>query len=172
VGAVVILPVLRHLTSGRDAVIAGLLAGPLAMLPALLFYICMVAYYPAIGAATLPSDYILTRLQAPILHLVFQLMILAALLESGSGAVHAVNQRVAGVLGARGRTLSTIGRLLLAAGILVLSVFAATEFGLVALIARGYRALAALFIAVYVVPLLLHGVWTRPLFTPDAESYR
>ena len=172
VGAVVILPVLRHLSSGRDAVIAGLLAGPLAMLPALLFYICMVAYYPAIGAATLPSDYILTQLQAPILHLVFQLMILAALLESGSGAVHAVNQRVAGVLGARGRTLPTLGRLLLAAGILVLSVFAATEFGLVALIARGYRALAALFIAVYVVPLLLHGLWTRSLFTHDAESYR
>ena len=85
VGAVVILPVLRHLSSSRDAVIAGLLAGPLAMLPALLFYICMVAYYPAIGAATLPSDYMLTQLQAPILHLVFQLMILAALLESGSG---------------------------------------------------------------------------------------
>jgi uncharacterized membrane protein YkvI len=99
-------------------------------------------------------------------------MILAALLESGSGAVHAVNQRVAGVLGARGRTLPTLGRLLLAAGILVLSVFAATEFGLVALIARGYRALAALFIAVYVVPLLLHGLWTRSLFTHDAESYR
>jgi hypothetical protein len=48
-------------------IVAGLLAGPLAMLPALLFYICMVAYYPAISAATLPSDYILTHLQAPIL---------------------------------------------------------------------------------------------------------
>jgi uncharacterized membrane protein YkvI len=37
----------------------------------------------------------------------------------------------------------------------------ATQFGLVALIARGYRALAYLFIAVYVVPLLTYGVWLR-----------
>src|SRR5262249_33962387 len=37
VGAVVILPVLRHLTSDRDAVIAGLIAGPLAMIPAFMF---------------------------------------------------------------------------------------------------------------------------------------
>ena len=159
VGAVVILPVLRHLTSRKDALIAGLLAGPLAMLPAVLFYICMVAYYPAISSATLPSDYILTRLHAPVLHVIFQLMILAALLESGTGAVHAVNQRMAGVLSLRGRTLSTGGRFMLSAGVLILSVFVATQFGLVALIARGYRALAYLFIAVYVVPLLAYGVW-------------
>lgn len=160
VGAVVILPVLRHLTSRKDALIAGLLAGPLAMLPALLFYLCMVAYYPAISSATLPSDYILTRLNAPMLHVVFQMMILAALLESGTGAVHAVNQRVARVLGLRGRTLSITGRFMLSAAILILSVFVATQFGLVALIARGYRTLAYLFIAVYIVPLLVYGVWS------------
>jgi uncharacterized membrane protein YkvI len=161
VGAVVILPVLRHLTGQRDAVIAGLLAGPLAMLPAVLFYICMVAYYPEVGTVALPSDYLLTQLHAPLLHVVFQLMILAALLESGTGAVHAVNQRIASVLGARGYDLSTRGRLLLSAGILILSVFVAARFGLVALIAQGYRVLAYLFIAVYVVPLLTYGVWSR-----------
>ncbi len=94
VGAVVILPVLRHLTSSRDALVAGVLAGPLAMIPAVLFYICMVAYYPDIRAATLPSDYVLAHLNVPVLHVVFQLMILAALLESATGAVHAINQRV------------------------------------------------------------------------------
>lgn len=165
VGAVVILPVLRHLTSRRDAVVAGLLAGPLGMLPALLFFICMIAYYPAIGAATLPSDYMLTRLNAPVFHVVFQLMILAALLESGTGAIHAVNQRIAGVLGAHGRPLPAVARLLLSTGILVVSIFVADRFGLVALIARGYRALAYLFIAVYVVPLLAFAVWSRGQFT-------
>jgi uncharacterized membrane protein YkvI len=161
VGAVVILPVLRHLTSQRDAVVAGLLAGPLGMLPAMLFFICMMAYYPAIGAATLPSDYMLTRLDAPLFHTVFQVMILAALLESGTGAVHAINQRVAGVLGGRGRTLPLQGRLLLSMSILIVSIFIASRFGLVALIARGYRALAYMFIAVYVLPLLVYGVWWR-----------
>jgi hypothetical protein len=68
-----------------------------------------------------------------------------------------------------GERCRSIGRLMLAAGVLVLSVFVATEFGLVTLIANGYRALAYLFIAVYVVPLLLRGLWTRSLLTQDAE---
>ena len=46
--------------------IAGLIAGPLAMLPALLFFCCMMAYYPQIGAATLPSDFLLQRLDLPL----------------------------------------------------------------------------------------------------------
>jgi uncharacterized membrane protein YkvI len=158
--AVVILPVLRHLTSRKDALVAGILAGPLAMLPAVLFYVCMVAYYPEISHATLPSDYLLMHLHAPLLHVVFQLMILAALLESGTGAVHAVNQRTAGVLSARGHALSTRGRLLLSAGVLILSIFVASRFGLVTLIARGYRGLAYLFIAVYILPLLVRSIWS------------
>ena len=61
-GAVVILPVVRHFSSSRDAITAGLLCGPLAMLPALIFFICMCAFYPQIGAETLPSDFMLRQL--------------------------------------------------------------------------------------------------------------
>ncbi|HTS03450.1 MAG TPA: hypothetical protein VMN04_13075 [Thermoanaerobaculia bacterium] len=168
VGAVVILPVLRHLTSRRDAIVAGLLAGPLGMLPAVLFFVCMIAYYPAIGAEKLPSDYMLARLNAPVFHVIFQMMILAALLESGTGAVHAINQRVAGVVATRGRTLPPGARFGLSTGILVLSIFVAKRFGLVDLIANGYRFLAYGFIAVYVIPLLLRALWTRGRFTHAA----
>jgi uncharacterized membrane protein YkvI len=160
VSAVVVLPVLRHSTSNKDALIAGLLAGPLGMLPAVLFFICMTAYYPDIGAATLPSDYMLARLNAPVFHLVFQLMIGAALLESGTGIVHAVNERLAGILRARGRVLSTATRLWVSAGMLVISIFVATRFGLVTLIARGYRGLAYADFAVVLAPLLTYGLWS------------
>lgn len=158
-GAVAILSVLRHLTSSRDAVIAGLLAGPFGMLPAVLFFICMTAYYPEIASATLPSDFLLGRLGVPLFHVFFQLMIFAALLESGTGGVHAVNQRISGVLSARGTSLSTTARFALSASLLLLAIFVATRFGLVALIARGYRALAWMFIAVYVIPVLTLGSW-------------
>ncbi|MGH8082520.1 MAG: hypothetical protein ACREP7_18235, partial [Lysobacter sp.] len=53
IGAVVILPVVRHFRGRRDAAIAGLIAGPLAMLPALAFFVCMIAYYPQIGSEAL-----------------------------------------------------------------------------------------------------------------------
>lgn len=165
IGAIVILPVVRHLTSDRDAVVAGLIAGPLAMLPALLFFTCMVAFYPAIGNETLPSDFMLQRLDQPLFHLLFQLMIFCALLESGTGAVHAINERVAKAWhAARGEMLTSRARLLIALALLVCCMLLADRFGLVALIAKGYRALAAIFLVIYVVPLMTLGVarlWRR-----------
>ena len=158
VGAAAILPVLRHLQSDRDAVAAGLLAGPLAMIPAVIFFVCMAAW-PETATQVLPSDFLLERLNFPPLRWVFQAMIFAALLESGSGSVHAVNQRIASVLGGPGHSLSWKLRLACSLALLVGAVFLANRFGLVALIANGYRFLAWAFLAVYVVPLFTLGVW-------------
>jgi uncharacterized membrane protein YkvI len=159
VGAVIILPVLRHLGSRKDALVAGALAGPLAMIPALLFFICMVAYYPQIGGEALPSDFLLTRLNFPAFHYLFQLMIFLALLESGTGCVHAFNERIAEGYAARsGRSLSKGARLSITAALLLGSIFLAARFGLVTLIARGYRALAYLFLAVFVLPVMTLGL--------------
>jgi uncharacterized membrane protein YkvI len=160
IGAVVILPVTRHLMSDRDAIVAGVAAGPLAMLPAFLFFICMCAFVPAITQEALPSDYLLARLDQPWFRFLFQIMIFAALLESGTGAVHAVNERVSTVWQARTRTpLSTRARGAIALALLAICMLIADRVGLVALIANGYRALAYVLIAVYVVPLLTIGVW-------------
>jgi len=159
IGAVVILPVLRHLTSTRDAVIAGAIAGPLAMAPAILFFTCMVAFYPAIGTETLPSDFLLRQLNAPVFHWLFQIMIFAALLESGAGSVHAINERVAGVLRRRrGTELGAGSRALIAGVLLLVCMFVAERVGLIALIASGYRLLAWLFLAVFVLPLMTIGL--------------
>jgi uncharacterized membrane protein YkvI len=159
VGAVVILPIVRHMTSRRDAVIAGVIAGPLAMIPGVLFFICMMAFYPAIGGETLPSDFLLRRLDAPMFHLLFQVMIFAALLESGTAAVHAINERIAGALRRRRNVrLGRRARLTISLALLAGCMLIAEHFGLVALIAKGYRALAGIFLIVYVLPLLTVGI--------------
>jgi uncharacterized membrane protein YkvI len=159
VGAVIILPVLRHLRSSKDALVAGALAGPLAMIPALLFFVCMIAYYPQIGGEPLPSDFLLRRLNFPAFHYLFQLMIFLALLESGTGCVHAFNERVAEAYAARqGRGLSKIARLSITGALLLGSIFLAARFGLVTLIAQGYRGLAYLFLAIFVLPVMTLGV--------------
>jgi uncharacterized membrane protein YkvI len=177
IGAVVILPVLRHLTSDRDAIVSGVLSGPLAMIPALLFFVPMVAFYPEVQSATLPSDYLLQRIGIPAFHLLFQAMIFSALLESGTGAVHAINERIDHAWQMRrGERLSHRARLTIALALLAGCMFLATRFGLVALIANGYRALAYILLAVYVLPLLTIGVWRLrrrypperpPLSTPE-----
>jgi uncharacterized membrane protein YkvI len=159
VGAVIILPVLRHLTSRKDALVAGAVAGPLAMIPALLFFVCMIAYYPQIGGEALPSDFLLRRLNFPAFHYLFQLMIFLALLESGTGCVHAFNERIAEAYAARtGGALSAGVRLSITAVLLLGSIFLAARFGLVTLIARGYRGLAYLFLGVFVLPVMTLGL--------------
>jgi uncharacterized membrane protein YkvI len=158
IGAIVILPTTRHLTSGRDAVIAGAIAGPLAMVPGLFFFTAMVAFYPAIGSAALPSDYLLQRMGIPAFHLLFQLMIFSALLESGASSVHAINERIDHAWRARrGVPLTHRARLAIALLLLGGCMFLAGRFGLVALIAGGYRALAWLMLAVFILPLLTVG---------------
>lgn len=173
VGAVVILPVLRHLRHQRDAVVAGLIAGPLSMLPAILFFVAMMAFYPAIGDETLPSDFLLRQMTVPGFHVLFQVMIFAALLESGAGSVHAINERISGAIESRGRPpLSATARAIIGAVILTGCMFVAGEIGLVDLIASGYRFLAWLFLAVFVVPLITIGTWRllRPSTAPHMEA--
>lgn len=160
IGAVVILPVLRHLTSDRDAVVSGVISGPLTMVPALLFFIPMVAFYPDVQSATLPSDYLLQRIGIPAFHLLFQAMIFSALLESGTSSVHAINERINYAWRARnGQPLSHRTRLTIALVLLVGCMFLASRFGLVALIANGYRALSYALLATFILPLMTVGVW-------------
>lgn len=159
VAAAAVLPLTRHLTSRRDALVAGAVAGPLAMLPALGFFLCMIAFYPGIGDETLPSSFLLRQMDLPAFQIAFQAMIFAALLETGVGVVHAVNERVAGAWQARrGSDLSRGARAAIAVTLLGGCIFVATRFGFVALIGSGYRLLAFAILAVFVLPLLTLGV--------------
>jgi len=132
-----------------------------------------MAFYPAIGAETLPSDFLLRQMTVPGFHVLFQVMIFAALLESGAGAVHAINERISGAVESRGRPALTPGaRAVIGAVILAGCMFVAGRIGLVDLIASGYRFLAWLFLAVFVLPLLTVGVWRllRPSPVPEMET--
>lgn len=157
VGAVLILPVVRHMRGAKDAAIAGVLAGPLAMLPAFVFFICMAAW-PEVEQAVLPSDFLLERLDLPPLRWAFQVMIFIALLESAVGGVHAVNQRIANSLSG-GAELSVGWRLAISVALLTVAVFLADKIGLIELIASGYRYLSYAFLLIYVLPLLTLGLW-------------
>lgn len=165
VGAVIVLPVLRHQRSRREAAISGIIAGPLAMLPAILFLVAMVGFYPAVASETLPSDFLLRQMAVPGFALLFQLMIFVALVESGVGSLHAINERIAAAQAARSRPVpGAVARAVTGGMILAGCMVVAVEIGLITLIASGYRFLAALFLIVYVAPILTIGVYR--LFRP------
>jgi uncharacterized membrane protein YkvI len=82
------------------------------------------------------------------------------LLESGTSSVHAINERIDHAWNARtGASLSHRARLMIALVLLVGCMVLASRFGLVALIANGYRALSYVLLATYILPLITVGVW-------------
>jgi uncharacterized membrane protein YkvI len=160
VGVIAVLPFLVHQRSRRDAVVSGLLAGPLAMLPGLLFFLAMIAFYPDIGNEALPSNFLLGQIQLGWFTLLFNLMLFIALLETGVGGVNAITDRVADAYEARRRSpFPRLGFLALSAGIVFGSGFVAAKVGLIDLIAKGYGAFAYVMLAVFIIPLLTLGLW-------------
>ena len=161
---------IRHLSTRREAVVAGLLAGPLGMLPGVAFYIAMMGYRDEIGAVALPSAFLLAKLRAPWFEWAFQIAVLLTLVDTGVPILHAINERVARVYEERRRLMPRTLRPALAVGVMVLSVFAASAVGLVGLIAMGYGLLTYAFIVLLVLPVLTVGVWTIGRLGPKAAT--
>ena len=150
---------IRHLGSRHEALAAGALAGPLGMLPGVVFYIAMMGHYSEIGTEALPSAFLLAKLQAPWFEWAFQAAVLLTLVDTGVALLHAINERVAKTFEERRQPMPRALRPGLAVSVMLLAVYAASAVGLVDLIAKGYGTLTWLFLAVYVLPLMTWGVW-------------
>jgi uncharacterized membrane protein YkvI len=150
---------IRHLTRRREALVAGALAGPLGMLPGVLFYIAMMGYYDEIRDVALPSAFLLAKLDAPWFEWAFQGAVLLTLVDTGVALLHAINERVAAVYAERRRPMPRLLRPALAVAVMVVSVYAAAAVGLIDLIAKGYGLLTYAFIVLLIVPVLTIGVW-------------
>ena len=147
-----------HIESRRDAVLAGLLTGPLFIIPAVLFFIAMVPHYPAILDRPVPINYVLEVLDLRWLQLAFVVMLVGTFIETGSGMIHAINERIAGVLESVDKSLSGRNRALIAIGLLI-GALLMSRFGIIDLIAKGYGALAWTYMIILVLPLFTIGVW-------------
>ncbi|PHR92666.1 MAG: hypothetical protein COA69_07505 [Robiginitomaculum sp.] len=150
---------LHHITERKEAITAGLLAGVIAMIPAVFLFIAMLSQYPQIGNAPIPSTALLSHIGSPVFSVVFQIILLGTLLQTGVGLLHAVNERVAATMMNREQTMPKWARPVLATGLLCVALFLASKFGIIDLIAKGYGWLTFGFIAVYVIPVLSIGVY-------------
>jgi uncharacterized membrane protein YkvI len=153
-----VLATLRLHETRRETFVAGALTGPIAMIPALLFHLAAVGRYPDIAAATVPANQLLEELGSRPFQIAFQIVLFGTLVETGTGLIHAFNERISGRRADRHEAMPAWVRPLVAVALLgtgtVLS-----SFGLIDLIARGYGTLTLGFIAVYVIPVLTLGVF-------------
>lgn len=154
-----ILFCVQHMRSRRDALTAGLLAGPLVMMPAVMFFVAMAVSEQAILEAPVPADWMLQRLGLPWLQGLFYVVVFGTFVETGVAFIHALNERVAATLREQGRQIPQWLRPTIAVAALLVSITLAVRFGIIDLIASGYGTLTWAFILVFVVPLLTVGVW-------------
>jgi len=153
-----VLFALRHIKTRKQAVGAGLMVGPIAMIPGILFYLVMLSHYPEIRDVVLPSDYLLNALGARWFQVLFQVVLLGTLIETGVGVIHSFNERLASLYRARNQAMPRKLRPTMA---LILMVIASllTKIGLVALIMIAAQSFAWFFLLVFLVPLLTVGLY-------------
>jgi uncharacterized membrane protein YkvI len=151
-----VLFALRDHQDRRITLGAGILVGPLAMIPALLFYIALLGAWPEVLDRAVPAGAVLDALGSDPFRLLFQVVLLGTLVETGTGLIHAVNERVAHAAEARATVFPAWGRPALAA-VLLAGGSGLSAFGLVDLIARGYGFMTWVFLLIFVIPVLTVG---------------
>ena len=149
---------LAHIKERKEAIWAGIFAGPIAMTPALLFYTILLSQYPDILELEVPLLSLLAALNTTFLALVFKIVIFGTYIETGVALVHSVNERIAGLQRERGREMQHKHRIMIAAVLLFGSIYLAQTIGLIPLIARGYGTITYAILALYVLPLVTLGV--------------
>ena len=150
---------LRHVSQRRDAVISGFAGGALAVLPGILLYLSVIAFYPAIAHEAVPALSIVAHIGSPTFSMIFQVALFITLIKSGVGLLHALNERLATEFSNRGSQMPQATRPFASLVILAFTLFLANRVGIVALVARGYGTITYGFLAVYVLPVMTIGLW-------------
>jgi len=149
---------LKHIKTRKEAVTAGLLGGVIGILPGFLFFIAVVGFYPEVLPESLPAIFVLQKIGLSILMIIFQVVLFGTLIETGTGFIHAVNERIQSALSERGRSLARWQRPVISL-ILLLIALGISTFGLIQLIAKGYGTVSWGFLFVYILPLLTLGLF-------------
>ena len=147
-----------HIEKRKEAITAGLLGGLIGILPGLLFFIAVVSHYPAVLPEEVPADYILRNFGFTALRILYLVVLIGTLIETGTGFIHAVNQRIQSALQARGKKLPRWQRPVVALVLLLIGLGLST-FGLIPLIAKGYGSVSWGFFIVYIIPLVTLGLY-------------
>jgi uncharacterized membrane protein YkvI len=155
---------LDYQTERKHTVWAGVITGVLATVPFILTYLAVLGYYPQeeVLGASVPWLVMLGRAGGTGLVIAYALVILWTLIETSTGMIHAVLYRIDANLEELGRRpLSPVQSAVLTVGVLLAAALL-SKFGLIALVSKGYSAMAYGFLLLFALPLLVAG--TRLFF--------
>lgn len=155
----IILYAARAIETERQALLAGLAGGVITMVPAALFHLSFAAAYPAITAQALPVYVMFERLSAPLLQVLYLVVLFGTFVETGAGNIQGLIERLDGWWQERhGLRLSRRAHAAVAAAALGLSGLLSVV-GVVDLIAGGYGRIAWGYLVVFLIPLFTVGLY-------------
>ncbi|MFC1554313.1 hypothetical protein ACFL7D_06745 [candidate division KSB1 bacterium] len=149
---------LVHIETRKEAVLAGVFGGIIGILPAVLFFFAVTSQYPEILPEEVPIMFLLNRIDSTTVIIIFQIVLFGTLIETGTGFIHAFNERIRSLYESRKKEFPGYLRPVNAVILLLAGLFI-SRYGLINLIAKGYGALSWGFFAVFVIPLFTLGIY-------------
>ena len=149
-------------TKRKESVVSGIVAGLLATIPWFLTYFSVMGFYPSkeVLGAQVPWMVMMQESGAPSwLMVAFSFIMGWTLVETATGMIHALLERVDKGLEEKGRTALSRRNKGLTTVVIMACAVALAQVGIIDLIAKGYMALAYAFMALFLLPLLTVGVY-------------
>lgn len=149
---------LHYQEKRKEAIASGFVASLFGLLPGFIFFIAIVSFYPEVVQAEVPAYFVLQRIGLRALLIAYLIVLFGTLIQTGTGFIHAFNQRIQSALQVRGKELPQGWRPAIAFFMVSLSLLIST-FGLISLIAKGYGSIAWGIFIIFFLPLFTRGLY-------------
>lgn len=143
--------------SRKEAIASGLMAGVIAVLPAVFLLLALSAFYPSILGEAVPVNVLFQQLNIPVLYYAFEIVLFGTLIETGMGFIKAVVDRVEVSCAAKGEIPKWV-RPGITIGLMVIGL-AISAFGITAIILKGYGSLPLCYTVTLIIPLFTVGLY-------------
>ena len=156
----------KHSSSVKISGWAGIISGLIGIIPGIILFVAMCAFYPEINGETLPIAYMIGKMNVPWFQYIFQIVLFGTLIETGSGLIYGITDRFTTSFQEKGKEAPKNLTMIIALIFLIVGVVVA-QFGLTGLIAKGYGAGAWLMFITYCIPIITLGLY-KIVKKPDA----
>ncbi len=149
-------------TTRKETVLSGVITGVLATIPFILTYLCILGFYPGEEVLGAPVPWLAMVTQtggSGLLAAFFAVLVVYTLIETATGLIHALTDRVSDTLKELGRRPLTGAQSALISGAVLAGAALLSQVGIIDLVAVGYTAMAYLFLALFALPLVTVGLY-------------
>lgn len=153
-----LLYTVREADSRKEAVTCGVLAGAIGVIPAVLLLLAMGCNLSEVVAAEVPVTVIFKMLDMRWLYIIFEIVLFGTLIETGTGFIKAVDDRIEISYAKHGNQVPVWMRPTITIVAVLIGICVST-FGLTGLISKGYGTICWGFLIVYVLPMLTLGIY-------------